>query len=105
MNVQKPVTRKWTRQSGIRFFEHENKGAEVAARARPRIHLSNDEVERIKNIILHNMRFHFLRVASKVTNRNFHAKAIYRYFRDAGEQVWIWFLLGLADLREYMITP
>ncbi len=98
-DVQKPATKSVDEAGRIRFFEHENKGAEVAAERARAFNLSNDEVERIKNIILHHMRFHFFTSRIEGDQQEPSRKAIYRYFRDAGEAGVDLVLLGLTDLR------
>ena len=98
-DVQKPATKTVDESGQIRFFEHENKGADVAAARAREFNLSNDEVERIKNIILHHMRFHFFTSRIEGNHQEPSRKAIYRYFRDAGEAGVDLVLLSLADLR------
>jgi tRNA nucleotidyltransferase/poly(A) polymerase len=98
-DVQKPATRTIDEAGRIRFFEHENKGTEVATSRAHAFNLSNDEVERIQNIILHHMRFHFFTSRIEGEQQEPSRKAIYRYFRDAGEAGVDLVLLGLADLR------
>ena len=98
-DVQKPATKTVDESGRIRFFEHENKGADVAAARAREFNLSNDEVERIKNIILHHMRFHFFTSRIEGNHQEPSRKAIYRYFRDAGEAGVDLVLLSLADLR------
>jgi poly(A) polymerase len=98
-DVQKPATRTVDEDGRIRFFDHENHGADVAEQRGRAFNLSNDEVERIKNIILHHMRFHFFTSRIEHDQQEPSRKAIYRYFRDAGEAGVDLVLLGLADLR------
>ena len=98
-DVQKPATRTVDDAGRIRFFEHENKGAEVAVERARAFNLSNDEVERIQKTILHHMRFHFFTSRIEGDQQEPSRKAIYRYFRDAGEAGVDLVLLGLADLR------
>lgn len=98
-DVDKPKTKSLDETRRIRFFDHDVKGAETAVRRAGKFNLSNDEVARIQTIIKNHMRFHFF------TNRMLHdkqepsRKAIYRFFRDAGEAGVDLVLLGLADLR------
>jgi putative nucleotidyltransferase with HDIG domain len=98
-DVQKPATRTVDESGRIRFFDHDVKGAEVAAQRARTFNLSNDEVERIHKIILHHMRFHFFTSRIEGDQQEPSRKAIYRYFRDAGEAGVDLVLLGLADLR------
>jgi tRNA nucleotidyltransferase/poly(A) polymerase len=98
-DVQKPATRTVDEAGRIRFFEHENKGAGVAVERARAFNLSNDEVERIEKIILHHMRFHFFTSRIEDDKQEPSRKAIYRYFRDAGQAGVDLVLFGLADLR------
>jgi len=61
--------------------------------------LSNDEVEHIRKIVLHHMRFHSFTWRVEDEKQEPSRKAIYRFFRDAGEAGIDLVLLGLADLR------
>jgi putative nucleotidyltransferase with HDIG domain len=98
-DVQKPATR--TVESGwrIRFFDHDVKGAEVAEERGRAFNLSSDEIERIRLIIQHHMRFHFFTSRLEGDSQGPSRKAIYRFFRDAGRAGVDLVLLGLADLR------
>ena len=98
-DVQKPATKTVDEAGRIRFFDHDVKGADVAAQRSRAFNLSSDEVERIQKIILHHMRFHFFTSRIKGDHQEPSRKAIYRYFRDAGEAGVDLVLLGLADLR------
>jgi len=98
-DVQKPATRSVDGAGRIRFFDHDVKGAEAAAQRARAFNLSNDEVERIKKIILHHMRFHFFTSRIEDDKQEPSRKAIYRFFRDAGAAGVDLVLLGLADLR------
>ncbi len=107
-DVQKPATKSVDESGRIRFFDHEVKGAEVAARRGSAFNLSNDEVERIKKIVLHHMRFHFFTSRMEGDKQEPLRKAIYRFFRDSGEAGVDLVLLGLADLRGiqgHTVTP
>jgi poly(A) polymerase len=98
-DVEKPATRSLDEAGRIRFFDHEVKGAEVATERARAFNLSADEVERIRKIILHHMRFHSFISRLEGNQEEPSRKAIYRYFRDAGESGVDLVLLGLADLR------
>ncbi len=56
-------------------------------------------MERIHKIIQHHMRFHFFTSRLEGEKQEPSRKAIYRFFRDAGEAGVDLVLLGLADLR------
>ena len=98
-DVEKPATRSVDETGRVRFFDHDVRGAEVAAERGRAFNLSNDEIERIQKIILHHMRFHFFTDRMKTDKQEPSRKSIYRYFRDAGEAGIDLVLLGLADLR------
>jgi len=98
-DVQKPATRTVDETGRIRFYDHDVQGAEVAAQRARAFNLSNDEVEQVRKIILHHMRFHFFTSRIEDDHQEPSRKAIYRYFRDAGEAGIDLVLLGLADLR------
>jgi hypothetical protein len=63
------------------------------------MNLSNDEIERLKIIIENHMRFHFFTSQMEGEKKEPSRKAIYRFFRAAGEGGVDLVLLGLADLR------
>ena len=98
-DVQKPATKSVEPSGRIRFFDHDSKGADVVEERARAFNLSNDEVTRVRSIVQHHMRFHFFtsRLASEKQEPS--RKAIYRFFRDAGEAGVDLVLLGLADLR------
>src|SRR5215216_5908013 len=98
-DVQKPATKSVDSGWRIRFFDHDVKGAEVAEERGRAFNLSNDEVERIRLIIQHHMRFHFFTSRLEGDKQEPSRKAIYRFFRDAGKAGVDLVLLGLADLR------
>ena len=98
-DVQKPATRSVDDSLRIRFFDHDIKGAEVAADRGRGFNLSNDEVQRIRTVIQHHMRFHFFSNRLESERQEPSRKAIYRFFRDTGKAGVDLVLLGLADLR------
>ncbi len=98
-DVQKPATKSLDETSRIRFFDHDMKGAQVVEERARAFNLSNDEVERIKSIVQHHMRFHFFTSRLESDKQKPSRKAIYRFFRDAGKAGIDLILLGLADLR------
>jgi poly(A) polymerase len=98
-DVQKPATKTIESSGRIRFFDHDVQGAKVAEERGRALALSNDEVERISKIIEHHMRFHFFTSRLEGENKEPSRKAIYRFFRDAGQAGIDLVLLGLADLR------
>src|SRR5581483_9577253 len=97
--VAKPATESVDEAGRIRFVDHDQIGAKVAAERARTFKLSNDEIERLKIIIEHHMRFHFFSSRMGGEGKEPSRKAIYRFFRDAGEGGVDLVLLGLADLR------
>jgi len=98
-DVQKPATRSIDDGLRIRFFDHDIKGAEVVAERGRAFNLSNDEIERIRTITQHHMRFHFFTNRLEGNKQEPSRKSIYRFFRDTGKAGVDLVLLGLADLR------
>jgi putative nucleotidyltransferase with HDIG domain len=98
-DVQKPATRSVELSGRVRFFDHDVLGAKIAEERGRAFNLSNDEVERIRLIVQHHMRFHFFTNRLEGENKEPSRKAIYRFFRDTGEAGVDLVLLGLADLR------
>jgi tRNA nucleotidyltransferase/poly(A) polymerase len=98
-DVEKPATKTVDGSGHIRFLDHDVKGAEVASRRGQALNLSNDEIKRIKKIVKNHMRFHFFTNRLESEQATPSRKAIYRFFRDAGEAGIDLVLLGLADLR------
>ena len=98
-DVRTPATRSVEESGRVRFVMHEAQGAEAAAERAQAFNLSTDEVERIRKIIFHHMRFHFFVSRLEEEQEEPSRKAIYRFFRDAGEAGVDLVLLGLADLR------
>jgi len=98
-DVEKPATKSVDETGRLRFFDHDVRGAEVAAGRGSAFNLSNDEIERIKKIVLHHMRFHFFTSRMEGDKQEPSRKAMYRFFRDASKAGVDLVLLGLADLR------
>ncbi len=98
-DICKPETRFIDDTGRVRFFDHDIKGAEVAAERARAFNLSNDEVERLHTIVRHHMRFHFFADRLENEGQPPSRKAIYRFFRDSGKAGIDLILLALADLR------
>lgn len=98
-DISKPATKSVEEAGRIRFFDHDQMGAQVASERARAFNLSNDEVERLQIIIQNHMRFHFFTSRMEGEKKEPSRKAIYRFFRDAGEGGVDLVLLGLADLR------
>jgi tRNA nucleotidyltransferase/poly(A) polymerase len=90
-DVGKPATRSIDADGRVRNFGHEDAGSVLAAERMRALRFSNVEVERVAAIVRHHMRPHHL-MDSGPTRR-----AIYRFFRDAGEAGVDVLLLSLAD--------
>ena len=83
----------------IRFWGHDEKGAEMAAERARVLSLSNDEIERMTAIIKNHMRIHFHTSRKDGEGKDPSRRAIYRFFKDSGEAGLDLILLALADLR------
>jgi poly(A) polymerase len=78
-DIGKPATRTVEASGRIRFFGHPAKGAELVEPALRRLKFSNDEIGLVKTIITEHLRPILL------TQRQVSDRAVYRFFRDAGE--------------------
>ena len=103
-DVCKPETKTIDESGRMRFFDHDLKGAEVAAQRARAFNLSNDEVDRLHDIIAYHMRIHFFAGRMESDRQTPSRKAIYRFFRDSGKAGIDLILLGLADLRATRAT-
>jgi hypothetical protein len=83
----------------IRFFGHDEKGALTAVKRGMALHLSNDELDRLKLIITYHMRIHPHTDRKAGDGKDPTRRAIYRFFRDTGEAGVDLVLLALADMR------
>jgi hypothetical protein len=93
-DAAKPQTQQVDEGGRLRFFNHDVIGADlVAARARL-LHLSNDEIDRLKSIVRHHMRPIFLANSGDTPS----PRAVYRFFRDTGEAGVDICFLSLADV-------
>ena len=97
-DVCKPQAKSVEESGRIRFLGHDEQGALVAMKRGMALHLSNDELDRLKLVIFHHMRVHAL-TSRKLAGKDPSRKAIYRFFRDAGEAGVDLILLALADTR------
>ena len=84
-DISKPAAKSVEETRRIRFFGHDKSGAKVAVERAHALNLSNDEIERVKIIIENHMRFHFFTSQIEGEKKEPSRKAIYRFFRDAGE--------------------
>ncbi len=80
-DIGKPATRTVEASGRIRYFGHEDKGAELVGPALRRLRLSNDESARVKTVIENHLRPILLaQQGPKVSKR-----AVYHFFRDTGD--------------------
>jgi tRNA nucleotidyltransferase/poly(A) polymerase len=98
-DVAKPACKTTGDDGRIRFWEHDEKGAEMAAARANALHLSNDEIQRLRLVIRHHMRIHAFSTRLESEGKTPSRKAIYRFFRDTGEAAVDLALLALADTR------
>jgi len=98
-DVAKPDCKTVGEDGRIRFWGHDEQGTEMTVRRANALHLSNDEIYRLRLIVRHHMRVHFLSNRLKSEKKTPSRKAIYRFFRDAGEAAVDLILLALADTR------
>ena len=81
----------------IRFFGHEREGAKKIARIMGRLKFSNKEISIAEKIVKNHMRPGNLLQAKILTER-----AIYRFFRDLGDETVDLLLLSFADRHSYL---
>ena len=98
-DIAKPLVRSTDSDGRIRFLEHEIKGAEIAVERARSLHLSNDEIDRLRRIVRSHMRIHSLMWEMLNRQKPPSRRAIYRFFRDTREAGVDVILLSLADLR------
>jgi putative nucleotidyltransferase with HDIG domain len=90
-DIGKPATKTVDNDRRTRFIGHEDLGARLAGERLRALRFSNDEIERVTGVIGGHMRPHWLAEAP-LTRR-----AMYRFFRDAGDYGVDILLLSLAD--------
>jgi poly(A) polymerase len=93
-DVAKPGTRRVDEDGHVRFPDHGEVGAGVAAQRAAALRLSNLEVERLKTIVRHHKRPWNLAKAEAPPSR----REIYRFFRDTGPAGVDICLLDIADV-------
>jgi len=98
-DVAKPRTKKVDEEGQLRFLDHDQQGAEVAADRGRALALSNVETARLGTVIRNHMRilFHTNRLVREAKPPS--RRAIYRFFRDTGPAGVDICLLALADIR------
>lgn len=90
----KPETWQVDEEGRIRFFNHEQVGAQLVNKRAQALHLSNSEIDRLKVIIRNHMRPLLLGQAGQLPTR----RAIYRFFRQTRKAGIDICLLSLADM-------
>lgn len=93
-DVAKPGSRSVEAGGRIRFFGHDEEGAEVVEKRGHELRLSLQEISRLKTIVRHHMRPFLLANSGSLPSR----RAIYRFFRDTGEAGIDICLVALADV-------
>jgi tRNA nucleotidyltransferase/poly(A) polymerase len=98
-DVAKPACKVVGEDGRIHFWDHDVQGAEIVVTRANALHLSNDEIHRLWLILRHHMRVHFHSNRMEREHKEPSRRAIYRFFRDAGEAGVDLVLLALADTR------
>jgi putative nucleotidyltransferase with HDIG domain len=98
-DVSKPQTKKTDEEGKLRFWDHDQQGAEIAANRGRALAMSNDETTRLETVIRNHMRilFHTNRLVKEGKRPS--RRAVYRFFRDTGPAGVDVCLLTLADMR------
>ncbi len=91
-DVGKPAARVVDEEGKLHFWKHEHIGAEIAERRAHTLRLSKEETARLRAIVRHHMRPHWLSDDPKLTRR-----AIYRFWRATGQAGVDVCLLAMAD--------
>jgi hypothetical protein len=98
-DVAKPQTQKTDEEGQLRFWDHDQLGAEMATSRGRALAMSNVETTRLATVIRNHMRilFHSNRLVreGKMPSR----RAVYRFFSAAGPAGVDICLLALADMR------
>ncbi|MBI5208947.1 MAG: HD domain-containing protein [Elusimicrobia bacterium] len=95
-DVAKPSTARRIR-GRLRFFGHEEKGADAAEAILRRLRFSRDDISVVRTVIAHHLRPGNLAAGGRVTDR-----AAYRFFRDTGEHAVSLLLVAWADHASYL---
>lgn len=96
-DIGKPQSQQAEEGGRIRFLEHERIGAELVAERAAELHFSNAEVDWLRTVVHQHMRPVWLANQLK-PDQNPSRRAVYRFFRVAGEAGPAIVLLSLADL-------
>lgn len=92
-DIAKPHTKSPTENGRAHFFGHASKGAETSKQILTRLRFSNREIKRVQQIISLHMRVGQMNQPGEMPTR----RAIYRYFRDAGDVAIDTLFFNLAD--------
>ena len=98
-DIAKPQAKKVDEEGQLRFWGHDQQGAEIASERARLLVLSRDETQRLEPIIQNHMRIHFHTTRLVREGKPPSRRATYRYFRDTGPAGVDICLLTLADLR------
>jgi putative nucleotidyltransferase with HDIG domain len=93
-DIGKTETRSVDNAGAIHFYDHEPRGAVLGEAAMRRLRFSNDEIAVVTRVIADHLRPAHLAREPRVSNR-----AVYRFFRDAGDAGIDTLVLALADWR------
>ena len=97
-DISKPAKSVTGVEGRIRFWGHEEDGAEIVSKRANKLALSNDEINRLRIIVQNHMRIHFHTKRLLDEKKNPSRRAIFRFFRDVGDAGVDICLLTLADL-------
>jgi len=93
-DVAKPQTQSIDEDGRIRFFSHDQLGAEIITQRAKTLRLSNTETDQLATIVRHHMRPSLLSHLQDGPSR----RAVYRFFRDTEDAGVDICLLSLADV-------
>jgi putative nucleotidyltransferase with HDIG domain len=98
-DVAKPQTQRVDEEGQLRFWDHDQQGAEMTGERGRLLALSNEENERLETVVRNHMRilFHVNRKGREGKSPS--RRAVYRFFRDCGPAGGELCMLALADLR------
>jgi tRNA nucleotidyltransferase/poly(A) polymerase len=96
-DASKPQTKSIDEHGRTHFYQHEEYGAETAVQRARALNLSNDEIDRLHQIVKYHMRIHSFAIRFQRDGKMPSRKAVYRFFRDGGEAGIDLILLNLAD--------
>ena len=92
-DIAKPQTRIVNEFGRVRFYNHPQEGAPIAAAILERLRFSNREIQFVEAIV----RYHLRPVQMTEDEAAPTKRAVYRYFRDMGEAAYATLYFSLAD--------